>query len=135
MAGLQPLLGPMTVLVVLLCLQQSLGLPGESLLTTAEADACKDANHHLGLLQRRAQSLVVAQEHAARPATGGLKAEFFYLTNEPSQLSDVGFTSNIKADLTRIDPNIDYPSSNTAWNGLGRMDHFAARWTGSLRID
>jgi len=108
------------------------------MLEATTSDNCQDDNNNnLGLIQLRALSLVEkARSFDLAPATGGLLAEFFYLTtNYLGQLADVGFSSGKQPDVTRIDPNINYPSTGTAWEGLDRVDHFAARWTGSLRID
>mmetsp|Transcript_38798 Transcript_38798/g.89551 ORF Transcript_38798/g.89551 Transcript_38798/m.89551 type:complete len:966 (+) Transcript_38798:91-2988(+) len=108
--------------------------------SVAVAEGCED-DSHLGLLQKRAQGLALVQQegtrsslHGSIPATGGLKAEFFYLTKSVSTLAEVGF-QELTADITRIDPDINYASTSESWHDIARSDHFAARWTGSIRID
>mmetsp|Transcript_19541 Transcript_19541/g.45440 ORF Transcript_19541/g.45440 Transcript_19541/m.45440 type:complete len:970 (+) Transcript_19541:96-3005(+) len=108
---------------------------------TAVASGDVDASDHLGLLQLQARGLAEATAltdrqrlDLAAPPTGGLKAEFFYLTHSPGRLADVGFDGRVP-DLTRVDPSIAYKSSRTAWEGLDRVDNFAARWTGALRVE
>ncbi|MCC6473479.1 MAG: Ig-like domain-containing protein, partial [Burkholderiales bacterium] len=65
-------------------------------------------------------------------APSGLLGEYYSLGYSLSSLSEVDFDA--PPTYTRIDPLVDMGDS-TGMNGLGLYDHYAARWTGSIRID
>mmetsp|Transcript_54551 Transcript_54551/g.100982 ORF Transcript_54551/g.100982 Transcript_54551/m.100982 type:complete len:962 (+) Transcript_54551:64-2949(+) len=125
---------------ILLALLRRIEARSQCIDTTATPASGDGDTAHLGLLQLHARGLAAGNEFMERRSlehaapTGGLKAEFFYLSHAPGRLADIGFEGR-QPDLTRVDPNIDYKSSRTAWEGLDRMDNFAARWTGALRIE
>jgi hypothetical protein len=66
--------------------------------------------------------------------TQGLLAEFFDFNVGYGQLPDM---SGMTPDVTRIDEQINYPSTNNAWPGLpaSMADTFGSRHTGAIRID
>ena len=64
----------------------------------------------------------------------GLDAHFFDFAGSLQGLPNL---SGRTADVERIDPRIDYPSTTAPWTGLGSgfADTFASRHTGFLRIE
>ncbi len=66
--------------------------------------------------------------------TQGLLAEFFRFSTGYASLPE--FTT-MTPEMTRVDAQINYPSTNGAWSGLPSdlTDNFGARHTGAVRID
>ncbi|MDO8268888.1 MAG: CARDB domain-containing protein, partial [Moraxellaceae bacterium] len=65
-------------------------------------------------------------------ATNGLKGEYWNLGYSLSSLSQVDFNSIPTS--TRTDAQVNFGDGD-GMGGLGLYDYYAARWTGSIRID
>ena len=65
--------------------------------------------------------------------TAGLKAEFFDYTSALSTIPDL---TGKTADITRVDAQIDYPSTSGTWANLDSRfsDTYASRHTGYLKV-
>eukprot|EP00971_Amphidinium_carterae_P337488 6474328-Amphidinium_carterae.1 len=65
----------------------------------------------------------------------GLLAEYFYDVGIESGSTRMPDLAGKSPDVTRIDPQVNYPSvSNSPWSGLAEHEEFAARWTGGVKI-
>eukprot|EP00443_Scrippsiella_acuminata_P004364 CAMPEP_0115277932 /NCGR_PEP_ID=MMETSP0270-20121206/57495_1 /TAXON_ID=71861 /ORGANISM="Scrippsiella trochoidea, Strain CCMP3099" /LENGTH=287 /DNA_ID=CAMNT_0002694589 /DNA_START=109 /DNA_END=968 /DNA_ORIENTATION=- len=61
----------------------------------------------------------------------GLVAEYFVLADSVISMPDL---QGLTATLTRFENTVNHPQTEAAWEGLGLLDNFAARWSGYLRI-
>lgn len=61
----------------------------------------------------------------------GLVAEYFFFT----QGRTLPNLDSRVPDLRRIEANVDYPATSSAWhNGMSVVDNFAVRWTGYVTV-
>jgi hypothetical protein len=60
----------------------------------------------------------------------GLLAEFFSFT----QYNSIPSLTGRSADITRTDSEVNYAATNNYWPGMTFRDHFAARWSGHIKL-
>ncbi|KAL9139500.1 putative conserved tandem carbohydrate binding domain [Amphidinium carterae] len=75
---------------------------------------------------------VTLQDEDGNYQPGGLLAQVFYFNSGPTKVSAI--EPGLTADLTRIDPEVNYGSSRDYWPGLTQKDNFGVRWNGGIKI-
>eukprot|EP00971_Amphidinium_carterae_P160761 3187411-Amphidinium_carterae.1 len=100
--------------------------------TEVRAGLVESALLEVGTDQELATSPIVPQSVLTPFHMGGLKAQFFYLASKPSTTAAI--TSDLVADVTRVDEVVQYQSTSGTWSGLTNDNNFAARWTGGIMI-
>ena len=78
----------------------------------------------------------LAAAAAELPATGDLKAglvaEYYGLDGELEDFPTIA--ADKKPAVKRVDPQINFESTQEAWPGTELVDHFYIRWTGKLNV-
>ncbi|CAJ1349270.1 unnamed protein product [Effrenium voratum] len=70
--------------------------------------------------------------HLIAPGVAGLEGQYFYLSYSPDSIPGM---DSLVPDLVKIDLEVNQVQTLSAWPGLSVEDHFAARWTGYVKIE
>eukprot|EP00971_Amphidinium_carterae_P131693 2608371-Amphidinium_carterae.1 len=91
-----------------------------------------ELDHRQGICKAADGTLELCTANQCSRTDGGLKAEFFYMSNTLSSVDAIDGLS--VADVVRVDPGLQYAETEGLWSGLSHEDKFAARWSGNLKI-
>jgi hypothetical protein len=73
-----------------------------------------------------------AEPTADSSGKAGLMAEYYGLDGEVEDFPTIA--ADKKPTVKRVDPMINFESTQEAWPGTDLVDHFYIRWTGKLRV-
>jgi len=91
-----------------------------------------ELDHRQGICKAADGTLELCTANQCSRTDGGLRAEFFYMSNGLSSVDAIDGLS--VADVVRVDEGIQYAETAGLWSGLSHEDRFAARWSGNIKI-